>query len=348
MDDGLEEGHQLPHGLHRSEVHGPGYRRVSRDGGFAVFDQNGDAVLDQAELHRFRALAIPPAWRDVWISPDPEGHVQATGIDARGRRQYRYHQLWRADRDAEKFGHMLRFAGMLPTLRAATLVHLKHRQLDRERVCACALRVTELGLFRIGSERYAQEDHTYGVASLERRHLSFDHGDAVFDYVAKESKHRTVRITDPPSVHTLRSLHQVSAGLPRLFVYQEAAGWEHVSTGKLTGYLHDHAGDEFTVKEFRTWNATLLAALALSNADPAESLRARRRETVAAVRHAAEWLGDTPSVARGSYIDPAVLELYETTGSIGHLGPSTAGLPADPAAETEVLRVLADHHRSTQ
>lgn len=345
VDDGLEAGHALPAGLYRSDVHGVGYRRVSAD---VFVDQNGAGVTDPAELARIRGLVIPPAWRDVWISPDPMGHIQATGVDARGRLQYRYHPLWRAERDVEKFGHMLRFAGMLPAFRAAALKHLEHRELDRDRVCACALRVTELGLFRIGSERYAQEDHTYGVASLERRHVSFEGDTAVFDYVAKESKHRTIRIADEAAVRTLRALRRTSVDLPQLFVYQTGPGWEHVTTGKLTGYLHEHAGHEFTVKEFRTWNATLLAALALSNAPPAESLRARRRETLAAVRHAADWLGDTPTVARGAYIDPVVLELFETTGSIGHLSPAAAELPADPAAEQEVLHLLRDQHTAAE
>lgn len=346
VDDGLglAADHQLPDGLRRSDVHAPGYRRVHADGGFGFLDQNGLAVTSRADLARIKALAIPPAWADVWISPDPAGHIQATGVDARGRRQYRYHALWRADRDAAKFGHMLRFAAALPAFRATSLEHLARRELDRERVSACALRVTELGLFRIGSERYAQEDHTYGVASLERRHVSFSGGEAVFDYVAKESKHRTVRIADEPAVHTLRALHRSPAELPQLFVYANGGGWEHATTGRLTGYLHSHAGGEFTVKEFRTWNATLLAALELSNEPEAGSLRARRRATVAAVRHAADWLGDTPSVARGAYIDPAVLELYETTGALGDLRPAPAGLPADPAAEQAVLRLLAEHH----
>jgi len=344
VDDGLEADHQLPAGLHRSDVHAPGYRRVPADGGFEFFTPNGIAITSPDDLARIRALAIPPAWQDVWISPDPAGHIQATGLDAKGRRQYRYHALWRADRDTAKFGHMLRFAAALPAFRTTALEHLARRRLDRDRVSACALRVTELGLFRIGSERYAQEDHTYGVASLERRHVSFSGGTAVFDYVAKESKHRTIRIADQSAVKTLRALHRASSDLPQLFVYANGAGWEHITTGKLTGYLHAHAGGEFTVKEFRTWNATLLAALALSNTPHAESLRTRRRDTAAAVRHAAEWLGDTPTVARGAYIDPAVLELYETAGGLTGLTSSPAELPADPAAEQAVLRLLTTHH----
>jgi DNA topoisomerase IB len=172
LDDGLGRGHELPPGLRRTDLHGPGYgRRRSPGGDFAYTDLAGTPLSGAPELERVRRLAIPPAWRDVWISPDAAGHIQAIGVDARGRRQYRYHPLWRAERDAEKFDHMLRFAQELPQLREACRVALVAPHLDHERVCACAVRVTELGLFRIGSERYAREDHTYGVTSLEKRHV---------------------------------------------------------------------------------------------------------------------------------------------------------------------------------
>jgi DNA topoisomerase IB len=346
MDDGLEAEHRLPAGLHRSDVHAPGYRRVARERGFVYMDPAGGEVLDPEELHRIKALAIPPAWHDVWISPDPLGHVQAMGRDARGRRQYRYHALWRAERDAEKFGHMLSFAQALPRVRGVGDEHLARRYLDRERVSACAIRVTELGLFRIGTERYAREDHTYGVASLERRHVSFRAGAAVFDYVAKHGRRRTVHIEDPAAVRTLRSLQRTLVELSELFVYRVGRGWRHLTSGEMVGYLRSYGGGHFMVKEFRTWNATLLAALALSGAGSTDSLRTRRRAVVAAVREAAAWLGDTPAVARASYIDPAVIELYESTGSVGGLGPSPVQLPAHPDAEREVLHALLEQHAS--
>jgi DNA topoisomerase I len=344
VDDGLEPHHSLPPGLHRSDVHQAGFQRVPRDSGFAYLGTDGPELTDPAQLDRIRHLAIPPAWRDVWISPDPAGHIQATGVDSRGRRQYRYHELWRAERDAEKFGHSLVFARALPQLRLTVDDHLARDDIDRDRVSACAIRVTELGLFRIGSERYAREDHTYGAASLERRHLAFEADTAVFDYTAKEGKHRTVRITNAPAVQTLRMLHGIDTDLPQLFIYPAAAGWRQLTTAGLVGYLREHAGSGFTVKEFRTWNATLLAALALSAAVPTHSLRERRRTALAAVREAAEWLGDTATVARASYIDPGLIELYETTGSVGSLQPTAVELPADAAAELEVLATLTAYH----
>jgi DNA topoisomerase I len=347
LDDGLDRGHRLPEGVLRSDVHGPGYRREPRDGGFAYRSPSGGQLTDADSLDRIRALAIPPAWRDVWISPDPMGHIQATGVDARGRLQYRYHPRWRAERDAEKFEHMLLFAQALPGLRAAAEEHLARHGLDRARVAACAARVTELGLFRIGSERYAREDHTYGVSSLERRHLRFRAGDAVFDYVAKAGKRRTVRIADPAVVRTLRALERSPAELTQLFVFRSGgAGWRHLTTEELAAYVHEQAGGHFTVKEFRTWNATLLAALALSEAARTDSLRARRRNTVAAVRSVAAWLGDTTTVARSSYVDPLVLETYETSGEVAGLSPSPSRLPADPDAERQVLQTLLALHRA--
>ncbi|HYW27708.1 MAG TPA: hypothetical protein VE953_26285 [Terriglobales bacterium] len=347
LDDGIERGHRLPEGVRRSDVHGPGYRRGPLDGGFAYRSPSGAEVSEPDTLARIRALAIPPAWRDVWISPDPFGHIQATGVDARGRLQYRYHAQWRAERDAEKFEHMLVFAHALPGLRDVEAQHLAGHALDRLRVAACAARVTELGLFRIGSERYAREDHTYGVSSLERRHLRFRAGEAVFDYVAKAGKRRTVRIADAAVVRTLRALERSPAELDHLFVFQSGGGgWRHLTTEELAAYLHEQAGGHFTVKEFRTWNATLLAALALSGAEPTDSLRARRRNAVAAVRDVAAWLGDTTTVARASYVDPLVLETYEATGDVGGLAPSATRLPADPDAEREVLRTLQELHRA--
>jgi DNA topoisomerase IB len=352
LDDGLDRGHRLPEGLRTSDVHGPGHRRERRDSGFAYFDAAGGELSDPDALRRIQALAIPPAWRDVWIAPDPFGHIQATGVDARGRLQYRYHARWRASRDAEKFSHMLVFAQALPALRAAAEGHLAGHALDRLRVAACAARVTELGLFRIGGERYAREDHTYGVSSLERRHLRFRAGEAVFDYVAKAGKRRTVRIADTAVVRTLRALERAPAPaeLSHLFVFHAGAGadrgWRHLTTEELAAYLHEQAGGHFTVKEFRTWNATLLAALALSGAPRTDSLRARRRNTVAAVREVAAWLGDTTTVARASYVDPLVFEAYETTGEVGGLTPSPARLPADPDAERVVLRTLLGLHQA--
>ncbi len=344
VDDGFGARHDLPPGLRRSDLHAPGYGRMHTPGGETSYlDVGGAPLTNTADLDRIRHLAIPPAWRDVWISPDALGHIQATGLDARGRRQYRYHDLWRAERDAEKFDHMLRFAQALPELRHACQAALARQHLDRDRVSACAVRITELGLFRIGNERYARDDHTYGVTSLEKRHIRVGPQQAVFDYTAKFGKRRTVRIADRDVLHTLRALKtQGEAAAAQLFTYQQGERWHHLTPEELSAYVRQHAGGHFTVKEFRTWNATLLMALALSDVPPTNSLRLRRRAVLEAVREVASWLGDTPAVARSSYIDPAVSEHFESTGAMGSLAAARCALPVPPDLEQAVVQLLLE------
>ena len=209
-----------------------------------------------------------PAWQSVWISPDPLGHIQATGVDSRGRTQYLYHQLWREQRDVQKFEHMLRFAGALPTLRVATIHDLGRRRLDRDRVAASAVRLIDLGLFRLGGERYAELDHHYGAATLQKRHVTVKRDGAVFDYVAKEGKRRAITVTDRAVLSTLRMLTGSDNGLDALFCWQDAGGWHQLHSYDVSAYIAEHAGGHFTAKEFRTWNATVLMALQLANAGP--------------------------------------------------------------------------------
>jgi DNA topoisomerase I len=289
-------------GLTRSDPHRPGISRVRASGGFAYRDPVGADVADPATLARIRALTLPPAWRDVWISPDPLGHIQATGVDSRGRTQYRYHEQWREQRDAQKFEHMLRFAGALPALRTAAVHDLRRRQLDRDRVTAGAVRLIDLGLFRIGGERYAELDHHYGVATLEKRHVTVRRDGAVFDYIAKEGKRREITIADRAVLSTLRLLAASDNGLDALFCWQNLDGWHQLHSHDVSAYIAARSGGHFTAKEFRTWNATVLMALHLAGAGPAASARAATRTITAGVRAVAQWLGDTPTVARNSYI----------------------------------------------
>src|SRR5215472_7881924 len=204
-------------GLLRSDPHGPGITRVRTSEGLRYHDAGGADVAGADTLARIRALAIPPAWRDVWISPEPLGHIQATGVDSRGRTQYRYHQLWREQRDAQKFEHMLRFAGALPVLRAAAVQDLGRRELDRDRVAAATVRLLDLGLFRIGGEKYAELDHHYGATTLQKRDERVASDGVTFDYVAKEGKRRTITITDEVVLPTVRALASSDNGLDTLF-----------------------------------------------------------------------------------------------------------------------------------
>src|SRR6202167_6065292 len=212
-------------GLVRSDPHGPGISRAKAGEGFRYRAPSGSDVTDAETLLRIGALAIPPAWTNVWISPDPLGHIQATGVDGRGRTQYRYHQLWRDQRDAQKFAHMLRFADALPALRTATLEDLKRRHLDRDRVAAGAVRLIDLGLFRIGGEKYAELDHHYGATTLEKRHVRVTRDGMMFDYVAKEGKHRAVAITDEAVLPTVRALARSGNGLDALFCWEHGGAW---------------------------------------------------------------------------------------------------------------------------
>jgi DNA topoisomerase I len=328
-------------GLARSDPRGPGIRRVRAADGLAYRDPAGADITDLPTLQRIKALALPPAWGDVWISPDPLGHIQATGVDSRGRTQYLYHQLWREQRDVQKFDHMVRFAGALPTLRVAAVHDLGRRQLDRERVVASAVRLIDLGLFRLGGERYAELDHHYGATTLQKQHVTIKRDGAVFDYVAKEGKRRAITVTDRAVLSTLRLLTANDNGLDALFSWRDAGGWRPLHSHDVSAYIADHAGGHFTAKEFRTWNATVLMALQLANAGPASSDRAARRVITASVRAVADWLGDTPAVARSSYIDPRLVSRYESGGGLVSVPVLPPVLPVSPEAEAAVAALLA-------
>ena len=281
-------------------------------------------------LQRVSALAIPPAWKDVWISPDPQGHIQATGVDGRGRTQYRYHALWRQQRDVQKFEHMLRFADALPVLRAATLHDLSRRGLDRDRVAASAVRLIDLGLFRLGGERYAELDHHYGAVTLEKRHVRVQRGGVVFDYVAKEGKRRAITVTDPAVLRTVRMLARSDNGLDPLFCWAEGGTWHTLHSHDVSAYIAARAGGHFTAKEFRTWNATVLMALLLASEGPPATPRRARSAITASIRQVANLLGDTPAVARSSYIDPRLISRYESEPGLPSIPVLPAELPARP------------------
>ena len=328
-------------GLIRSNPHGLGIIRERNSGGFRYYDPSGAEVTNPETLHRIAALGIPPAWKDVWISPDPLGHIQATGVDSRGRTQYRYHPVWREQRDAQKFAHMLRFADALPTLRDATLHDLGRRRLDRDHVAASAVRLIDLGLFRIGGERYAELDHHYGAVTLEKRHVSMRRDRVVFDYIAKEGKHRAITVTDPAVLRTVRTLARSDNGLDPLFCWVQDGTWHTLHSHHVSSYIAEHADGHFTAKEFRTWNATVLMALLLANAGPPATSRQARSVITASIRQVASSLGDTPAVARSSYIDPRLISRYESDGRLPTIPALPAVLPAAAEAEIAVAALLA-------
>ena len=333
-------------GLTRSDPHRPGITRQRTSEGFRYVGPSGAEITESQALARISALGIPPAWRDVWISPDPIGHIQATGVDTRGRTQYLYHQVWREQREAQKFAHMLRFAGALPVLRSATLRDLAGRRLDHDRVAAGAVRLLDLGLFRIGGEKYAELDHHYGATTLQKRDVTITRDGVTFDYVAKEGKRRTITITDVAIRTVVRELIRSDNGLGPLFSFQVGLSWEPLRSHQVTNYIANRAGGHFTAKEFRTWNATVLMALLLANATPAPTARSRKSTVIAGVRGVADWLGDTPAVARSSYIDPRVISEYESDGELPAIPKSPAMLPAAADAEAAIAAFLAAQDRA--
>ena len=334
--------------LRRVDCSGPGISRRRAGKGFVYLDQNGHRVSDPDVLGRIRALAIPPAWTDVWVCPLPAGHIQATGTDAKGRRQYRYHDVWRVHRDREKFDHMLEFARELPELRALCMENLGQRGLTRDRVLSCALRLLDLGFFRIGTEGYAEQNQTFGLATMRKRHVGVAGNVVTFDYKAKNGKRRIQSIVEPQVVSVVAALKKRAGGGHELLAYRRGRLWVDVRSADINAYIRELSGAEFTAKDFRTWNATLLAAVALAVSAEATSAAARTRAVSRAMQEVAHYLGNTPAVSRSSYVDPHVVDRYQAGLTIAHalegIGedvgvgqPSTQG-----AIERAVLALLAD------
>ncbi len=338
--------------LRRSDCSGPGFRRRRAGRGFTYYDASGARITDAEVLARIRGLVIPPAWTDVWICPDPRGHIQATGVDARGRRQYRYHDIWRQHRDREKFDHMLEFAHALPGLRAAVGEHLRVEDLTRERVLACATRLLDLGFFRIGTEGYAEENQTYGLATMHKRHVRIEGDVVTFDYASKSGKRRVQSVVDPDVLAVVQALKRRRGGKPELLAWRQDGKWNDVRSPDINAYVKECTGGEFTAKDFRTWNATVLAAVALAVSVHATSPTGRKRAITRAVKEVAHYLGNTPAVCRTSYIDPRVIDRYreghtvrpalEALGSRGGSLDPGSTLLTQGTIEAAVLDLLDD------
>ncbi len=284
----------------------PGITRVGSRRPFAYIDAGGIAIGDPDVLARIESLSIPPAWKDVWIAPDAMSHLQATGIDGRGRKQYLYHPEWRHDRDELKFGDMEAFGRIQPQLRAQVASALTaDASLSHRRVLALSLRLLDVGLFRVGSDRYARDNRHYGLTTLLTNQVAMRKGQAVFDYVGKAGQRQHLSITDPEAIAVLASLRRRRNGPPELLAFRGARGWTRVHREDVNNFLRAETAGPFSAKEYRTWNATVIAAVALATERPLVS----RAATVAS-RAAATQLGNTPTVARQSYIDPRILELY--------------------------------------
>jgi DNA topoisomerase I len=298
--------------LRRSDVRGPGIRRVHRGRGFSYHHKpDGTAVTDTETLQRIKDLVIPPAWKNVWICAYPNGHIQAVGTDAAGRRQYLYHEKWQEDRAEEKFDRVLEMAPALPDMRRQIAADLRTRGLQRNRVLALALHLLDLGYFRAGSEQYVEENNSFGIATLLCEHVTLL-GEAVeFDYPAKSGVRRTLSIEHPEVVRSVRALMRRPDRSDRLLVCRNASGWVDIHAGDLNARFKELVGEEYTVKDLRTWHGTVLAAAAFVDADPPVNNQVIKRVESAVMKEVAEELGNTAMVARSSYVDPRVVRAYE-------------------------------------
>src|SRR4051794_41031159 len=313
--------------LRRADCSSAGIRRRRRGKGFEYVDQDGTRLTDEETLDRIRSLAIPPAWEDVWICPSPMGHIQATGTDARGRKQYRYHDKWRERRDQQKFDEMIDFARALPGMRKRVAADLATEGMTRERVLACAVRLLDRGFFRVGGEDYAVENESYGLATIHKRHVKLLPGSTLlFDYPAKSGQRRVQSIVDAEVYEIVSALKKRRGGSPELLAYREGRRWRDLKSADINAYVKEVTGGDFSAKDFRTWNATVLAAVALAVSGPAAaagSARGNKRAINRAVKEVAGYLGNTPAVAPSSYIHPRVFDRFEGGLTIG-------GEPTEP------------------
>jgi DNA topoisomerase-1 len=333
--------------LRTSDPARPGLRRARHGAGFRYLDSEGDPLTDPSELERLRSLAIPPAWTEVWICPWPNGHLQALGTDAAGRRQYLYHDQFRARQERAKHEHVREFAAALPRLRERTAEDLGRRGLSRERVTACGVRLLDLGFFRIGTRAYARRYQTYGLTTMLREHATCRRGEVCFSYPAKGAKWQVHALVDAPAYATVRALLRRRGGGDQLFEYWQGRAWHGLTSTDLNACLRDLAGIDITAKDFRTWHATVLAAvgLAISVQAGRQSPTARKRAVVRVVREVSHYLGNTPAVCRASYINPRVIELFEEgrtiAGDLDRLGETASfGHPATQGPVEEAVRRL--------
>ncbi|MGI5323764.1 DNA topoisomerase IB [Actinomadura nitritigenes] len=303
--------------LQRSDPSEPGFARRKCGTGFTYLGPDGRTLADPAERARIRALVIPPAWQDVWICPDADGHIQAMGTDAAGRRQYLYHEAWREQRDREKHDHVLDLAARLPDVRETLAGHLARRGYGRERVLSAAVRLIDLGFFRIGSEEYAAENGTFGLATVLREHVTCRRGEVAFEYPAKGSKDRYQSVAEENVCKVVTGLKRRGDGSPELLAYRTPNGWHDVTASDINAFIREVTGGDFTAKDFRTWHATVLAAVGLAVSTRAGTGEtARNKAVVRVVKEVAAYLGNTPAVARASYIDPRIITLYESGRTI--------------------------------
>ncbi|MGH2865068.1 MAG: DNA topoisomerase IB [Solirubrobacteraceae bacterium] len=340
--------------LRRSSCAAPGIVRRRRGRGFEYLDPDGQRVDDPEVLERIAELVIPPAWREVWVCMDPLGHLQATGIDVACRKQYLYHERWRAHRDRRKFDSMVAFGAALPRLRRRVARDLQLPRGERraeigklteQRVLALAARLLDLGFFRIGSEDYAERNESYGLTTMLRKHATVEKREVIFDFPAKSGQRRVQAIADPEVLVLVEALKRRRTG-SQLLAYRRSDGWSDLAAEEVNAYLKQCSGGEFTAKDFRTWNATVLAAVALAGSGEAKGTAAQEREIKRSIKTVAAYLGNTPAVCRASYVDPRVIDRFQAgvtiAEAVGRAGPDLGKASVRARVEKGVLGLLED------
>jgi DNA topoisomerase IB len=329
--------------LRRADCTGPGIQRKRHGRGFRYVDGDGQRVDEPEVLQRIHELVIPPAWENVWICPYPGGHIQATGIDAAGRKQYLYHPRWRARRDLQKFDDMVVFARALPVLREVVEETLERDDMSREHVLACAVRLLDRGFFRVGSEDYAVRNETYGLATMKKRHVRLRGDVLLFDYPSKHGKRRIQAVIDPVVSDVVGRLKARRGGGDDLLAYKQGRRWYDLRSDDINEYLKELTGEDISAKDFRTWGATVVAAVALAVSGGAPATKTgRKRAITRAVKEVAHYLGNTPAVARASYIDPRVFDRYREGQTIGHALPLVADDDEAPAIQGPIEAAVLD------
>jgi len=328
--------------LRRTSPEQPGWTRKRAGRGFVYLDENGER-LGPEEITRIRELVIPPAWEDVWITPHADGHLQAVGTDVAGRRQYLYHPEWRSRRDAEKFDRVLGFGRALGKARARVLADLERDGMPQERACAVAVRLLDLGYFRIGNDVYADAHGSFGLTTLQRRHVRRVQDRLVFAFTGKSGVEHRIEIDDAMVGAALEVMRRRRGGV-ELLAYREGRHWKAMLPQLVNDYVREVTGVDATAKDFRTWHATVLAAAALAEAAEASSKTARRRVVTAAMKEVAEFLGNTPALARSSYVDPRVVSAYEEGRTIARATRRSYPTPDERqlALERATLRLIAN------
>jgi DNA topoisomerase I len=322
--------------LHKVDPTSPGIARRRRGSGFSYEDARGRAIRDPDVLERISDLAVPPAWTDVWICPDPDGHLQALGTDAAGRRQPIYHEAWRRRQDSRKFRRVESFARALPDMRPIVERDLALDGVPKERVMAGATRLLDRGTFRIGSESYADINGSFGLATMRKSHVQIEGSRILFDYVAKGGARRRHEIEDPVLVPLLEQLKRRRSGGIELLAYREQRRWRNLRSAEINTYIKLLLGEEHSAKDFRTWHATVLAAVDIAGSREEQGVTSQKRAIAATIRNVAEHLGNTPAVARTSYIDPRVFERFRSGRTVA---PALAdiGATAEPEEALELV-----------